>query len=131
MTTTLPLVLSSLEFKLPVFVSTKYHPLPAMTRAKTIREASLFRARPSVALKRIENGDIYVFDRERLEPREMPFQWHHRSHFVSFVIYSSGAKFEDYRSNVSREILDLPVVFYNFNCSLLRPQFSNYIIQKH
>ena len=53
----------------------------------------------------------------------MPFQWHHRRHFVSFVIYSSAAKFEDYRANVSRDILDS--VFYNFNCSLLRPQFRN------
>ena len=58
MTTILPLVLSSLELKLPVSVSTKYHPLPTMTRAKTIWEACLFWARPSVALKRIENGDI-------------------------------------------------------------------------
>ena len=58
MTTILPLVPSSLELKLPVSVSTKYHQLPAMTRAKTIWEACLFRARPSVALKRIENGDI-------------------------------------------------------------------------
>ena len=56
----------------------------------------------------------------------MPFQWHHRSHFVSFVIYSSGAKFEDYHSNVSRDILDS--VFYN--CSLLRVQFSNLHITK-
>ena len=45
----------------------------------------------------------------------------HRCHFVPFVIYSSGATFVDYRSNISRDILDS--VFYNF--SLLRRHFSN------
>ena len=36
--------------------------------------------------------------------------------FVSFVIYSSGAKFEDYCSNISRDVLDS--VFYNFKCTV-------------
>ena len=40
----------------------------------------------------------------------------HRQHFVSFVIYSFGAKFEDYRSNIARDILDS--VFHNFSCSV-------------
>ena len=44
---------------------------------------------------------IIGFDRKRLEPRELPWQWHHtcRCHI-------SGAKFEDYCSNTSRDILD-------------------------
>ena len=33
--------------------------------------------------------------------------------FVSFVIYSSGAKFEDYCSNISRDILDS--TFHHFS----------------
>ena len=37
----------------------------------------------------------------------------HRRHFVSFVIYLSGATFVDYRSNISRDILDS--VLYKFN----------------
>ena len=56
-----------------------------------------------------------VFDRKRLEPRELPWQWHHRCHFVSTVMFSSGAKFEDYCPNNSRDILDS--VVYNFSCT--------------
>ena len=40
----------------------------------------------------------------------------HRQHFVSFVIYSFGAKFDDYRSNIAKDILDS--VFHNFSCSV-------------
>ena len=31
---------------------------------------------------------------------------HHKFHFVSYVMYVSGAKFKDYHSNISRDILD-------------------------
>ena len=33
-----------------------------------------------------------------------------------YVMYISGAKFEDYRSNISRDILDS--VFYHFSCAV-------------
>ena len=56
------------------------------------------------------------FDRKRLEPRELPWQGHHRFHFVSFVMYISGAKFEHYRPNISRDILDS--VIYHFSCTI-------------
>ena len=46
----------------------------------------------------------------------MPWQGHHRFQFVSSVMYISGAKFEDYCSNTSRDILDF--VFYNFSCTV-------------
>ena len=50
------------------------------------------------------------FDRKRLEPKELPWQGHHRFNFVSYVMYISGDKFEDYWSNIARDILDS--VFY-------------------
>ena len=40
----------------------------------------------------------------------LPWQQHRRCHFVSFVMYISGAKFEEHCSNISRDILDS--VFY-------------------
>ena len=56
------------------------------------------------------------FDRNRLEPRKLSWQGYHTFHFVSYVMYISGAKFEDYCSNISRDILDS--VFYNFSCTV-------------
>ena len=55
------------------------------------------------------------FDRKRLEPRELSWQWHHRCHFgFVFVMYNSCAKFnKDYGSNIARDILDS--VFYHFS----------------
>ena len=47
-----------------------------------------------------------VFHRKRLEPRVLPWQQHSRCHSVSFVMYISGAKFEEHRSNISGDILD-------------------------
>ena len=78
-------------------------PSNLMRKVKTIWEPCLFWARPSVALKN-SNADlsywvkikflkkglemgIIGFDRKRLEPRELPWQWHHRCHFVSHVMY--------------------------------------------
>ena len=46
-----------------------------------------------------------VFHRKRLQPRLLPWQ-QHRSHSVSFVMYVSGAKFEEHCSNISGDILD-------------------------
>ena len=36
-----------------------------------------------------------LFHRKRLEPRVLPWQHHSKWHFVSFVMYFSGAKFEE------------------------------------
>ena len=54
-----------------------------------------------------------VLHRERLEPRVLPWQQYNRRHFVSFVMYISGAKFEDHCSNISGDILIS--VFYRFS----------------
>ena len=37
----------------------------------------------------------------------LPWQQHSRCHSVSFVMYVSGAKFEEHCSNISGDILDL------------------------
>jgi len=47
-----------------------------------------------------------VFHRKRLEPRVLPW----RCHSISFVMYISGARFEELCSNISKDILDS--VFY-------------------
>ena len=54
-----------------------------------------------------------VFHRKRLEPRVLPWQEYSRCHFDSFVMYISGAKFEDHWSNISGDILNS--VFYCFS----------------
>ena len=41
----------------------------------------------------------------------LPWQQHSRRHSVSFVMYGSGAKFEEDCSNISGDILDS--VFYS------------------
>ena len=51
-----------------------------------------------------------VFHRKRVEPRVLPWQQHSRCHSVCFVMYISGAKFEEHCSNISGYILDS--VFY-------------------
>ena len=47
-----------------------------------------------------------VFHRKRLEPRVLPWQQYSRCHFVAFVMYITGAKFEDHCSNISGDILN-------------------------
>ena len=54
-----------------------------------------------------------VFHRKRLEPRVLPWQQYSSSHFVSSVMYITGAKFEDHCSNISGDILKS--VFYRFS----------------
>ena len=54
-----------------------------------------------------------VFHRKRLEPRVLPWQQYTRCHFVSFVIYITGAKFEDHCSNISGDIHNS--VLYRFS----------------
>ena len=46
---------------------------------------------------------FFVFNRKRLEPR---WQQYSRCHSVSFVMYISGAKFEEHYSNISGDIFD-------------------------
>ena len=53
-----------------------------------------------------------VLHRKRLEPRVLLWQEHDRCHSVSFVMYISGAKFEDHCSNISGDILNS--VLYRF-----------------
>ena len=54
--------------------------------------------------KRCKWGQL-LFHRKRLEPRVLPWQQHSRCQFVSFVMYISGAKFEEHFSNISGDIL--------------------------
>ena len=54
-----------------------------------------------------------VFHRKRLAPKVLPWQQYSRCHFVSFVMYISGAKFEECCSNISGDILNS--VFYRFS----------------
>ena len=51
-----------------------------------------------------------VFHKKRLELKVLPWQQHGSCHSVSFVMYISGAKFQEHCSNISRDILDS--VFY-------------------
>ena len=55
----------------------------------------------------------FVLHRKRLEPRMLPWQQYSRCHFLSFVMYISGAKFEDHCSNIFGDILNS--VFYRFS----------------
>ena len=79
-------------------------------------------------LKGLQIG-IFGFYRKRLEPRELPWQGHHRFHIVSYVMYISVAKFEDYHSNISRDILDS--IFHHLRYTVYYViTFLIYIIQK-
>ena len=70
---------------------------------------SVPRKTPCPTQKGCKEGYL-VFHRKRLEPRVLPRQQYSRCHFVSFVMYISGAKFEDHCSNISGDILNS--VFY-------------------
>ena len=60
----------------------------------------------------------------------LSWQQCHRCHFTSFLMFISGAKFEGYCSNVSRDIHDS--VFYHFNYRVYNVIiFLICIIQKH
>ena len=59
-------------------------------------------------VKRIYNRPPFMkvvyldFHRKRLEPRVLPWQQYSRCHFVSFVMYISGVKFEYHYSRNAR-----------------------------
>ena len=91
----------------PVLITTKI-PKFHLTQGSSAPN-NLFRGRPPVALKKVANGDIWFFT-ERLEPRLLPWQQYSRCHFVSFVMFIFGTKFEDNCSKISGDILNS--VFY-------------------
>ena len=60
---------------------------------------------PLVHLERLQMGI--------LEPRMLPWQQHSRFHYVSFVMYIAGAKFEEFCFNISSKSYSrLNVVLY-------------------
>ena len=74
---------------------------------------SVPRKTPCSTQKGYKRGYL-VFHRKRLEPRVLPWQQYGRCHFVfSFVMFITGAKFEDHCSNISGDILNS--VFYPFS----------------
>ena len=87
-----------------------------MARVKTIWEPCAFREKPSVPLWNVANEDICFF-RERDWNQEYCHGNNSGCHFVSFVMYFSGAKFEEHCSNISGDILDS--VFLLFECNHL------------
>ena len=97
-----------IKTKIPRFHLTQGSSTPhnLMGRVKTMWEPCLFWGRLPVPLKKVANGDICFFHRKRLEPRVLPWQQYSSCYFVSFVMYISGAKFEDHCFNISRGILD-------------------------
>ena len=73
-------------------------------------EPCLFQGRPPCPTQKGCKQGYLVFHRKRLEPRVLPWQYIRR-HFVSFVMYISGAKFEDHCSNISGDILNSVLIF--------------------
>ena len=108
----------------PVLIATKiprFHltqgsstPNNLMGRVKTMWEPCLYWGRPPVPLKKVANRDNWFFTE-----RDWNQGCCHGSNivgvkcFVSFVMYISGAKFEDHCSNISGDILNS--VFYRFS----------------
>ena len=60
----------------------------------------------------VANRDICFLDRKRLEPKELLWQHHRECHFISLVMHSYGAKFQEHCFNISRAIVYS--VFYHF-----------------
>ena len=77
-----------------------------MGRVKTIWEPCVFGARPSVPLLRVANGAIWFSKERDWSQRVLPWKQLRRCHPVFFVMYISGAKFEEHCSSVSGDILD-------------------------
>ena len=67
---------------------------------------------PCPTQKGCKRGYLF-FHRKILEARVLPWQQYSMSHFVSFVMHISGAKFEEHCTNISGDILNL--VFYRFS----------------
>ena len=56
---------------------------------------------------------IFCFSQKDTGTKAVAMAQYSRCHFVSYVIYISGAKFEDHFSNISGDILHS--VFYHFS----------------
>ena len=82
----------------------------------------------SLALKGCK-WECLIFQRNRLEPRVVPWQQNGRCHSVSFVMYITGAKFEDHCFNILGDILD-SVFYYLFGTIYDIITFLICIIQK-
>ena len=75
-----------------------------MGRIKTVWEPCVFQTGPSVPFQRVANGYIWFFTETGAKSVAMATT--QRCHSVSFVMYISGAQFEEHWSNISRDILD-------------------------
>ena len=64
---------------------------------------------PLTLFKGLQMG-IFGFSQKETEPVVLLWQQHRRCHSVSFVMYISGATFEEHCSSISKDILDS--VFY-------------------
>ena len=106
--------------KIPRFHLTQGSSTPnnLMGRVEAMWAPCLFRGRPPVPLKKVANGDIWFFT-ERDWSRVLPWQRYGRCHFVSFVMYITGANFEDNCFNISGDIRNS--VFYI--CIIQKPEY--------
>ena len=73
---------------------------------------SVPRKTPCPTQKGCKRGYL-IFHKKSLEPRVLPWEQYSRCHFVSFVVYITGAKFDDQCSNISGDILNS--VFHRFS----------------
>ena len=101
-----------IETKIPRFYLKQGSSTPnnLFARVNTIWEPCVFRAKPSVLALKCYKWGYLVLKRKRLEPRVLLWQQNGRYHSVWFVMYITGAKFEDHCFNISGDILDS--VFY-------------------
>ena len=79
---------------------------------------------PLSHLKRLEMR-IFDFDRKRLEPRELPWQWHHRCHF--FLLWYS---FPVPSLKITAPIF-LEVFFIQYFTMILVEQFNHHFPDLH
>ena len=61
---------------------------------------SVLRKTPCPAQKRLQTG-IFGFSQKEIGAKGVAWQQYSRCHFVSFLMYITGAKFEDHCSNIS------------------------------
>ena len=98
-----------IKTKIPRFHLTQGSSTPNNLNVGTM---SVPRKNPCPTPKVCKRGYLVLL-RKRLEPRVLPWQQYSRCHFVSFVMYISGAKFEEHCSNISGDIVNS--VFYRFS----------------
>ena len=54
----------------------------------------------------IQKWRFLIHRKEGPRPRVLPWQYHGRYHFASFLTFVTGAKFEWHHSNISRDIIN-------------------------